>query len=87
MAISLSASIYRVGPNDLKSGAGSPALQGVTMGFPTDLIQIEAAKLGTTAWGITMNTVIKLLPQGLNQPAKEYFTPTATATVITAANA
>ncbi len=87
MALQLSASIYRVGPNDLKSGAGSPALQGVTMSFPTDQIRIEAAKLGDAAWGITMNTIIKLLPEGLNQPEKCFFTPTATATVITAANA
>lgn len=87
MAIQLSASIYRVGPNDLKTGTGSPATLGVTMSFPTAQIRIEAAKLGTTAMGITMNTVIKLLPEGLNQPEKDYYTPTATATVITAANA
>lgn len=87
MAQQLSASIYRIGPNDLNSAIRTPALMGVTMSFPTEDIRIEAAKLGTTAHGITMNTVIKLLPKGLNQPEKEFYTPTATATVITAANA
>lgn len=87
MAQQLSASIYRIGQTDLKSGAGSPAIQGVTMSFPTQDIRIEAAKIGDTAIGITMLTIIRLLPTGLNQLCKDYYTPTATATVITAANA
>lgn len=87
MALQLSASIYRIGPNDLNTARGIPAIQGITMSFPTDQIRIEAAKPGETAIGITMNTIIKLLPEGLNQAEKSFYTPTATATVITAANA
>lgn len=87
MAIQLSASIYRIGSNDLKNSSGTPATMGVTQSFPTQGIRIYPVPQATTANNVAMATVIALLPTGLNQTEKLFYTPTATATVITAANA
>ena len=87
MALQLTASIYRIGQNDLKNSSGGAQTAGQTFGFPTQGIRIEAITGTVAANGVTMATVIKLLPTGLNQLTKDYYTPTATATVITAANA
>lgn len=87
MAIQLSASIYRSGNNDLRNGVGGPATAGVTMSFPTQGIRIAAAPIGAVANGISMLTIISLLPTGLTNGEKQFYSPTATATVITAANA
>lgn len=87
MALQLSASIYRIDQYDLKNSSGGAQTAGKIMGFPTQGIRIESITGTVTANNATMLTVIKLLPTGLNQPEKAFYSPTATATVITAANA
>jgi len=85
MALSLSASIYGKDGNDWNKVAG------VIKGFPTSSIIISALSPAVSYSGVACNTVITLLPTGLNiskgNEAGNYYTPTATATVITAANA
>lgn len=81
MAQQLSASIY--GYNSSSMGTA----QGTTMSFPTQLITIRPAPAGTVFNGVTMVTAIQLLPTATKVGADLFFTPTAVATVITAANA
>lgn len=87
MAIQFSASIYRINDYDLKSAQGIPAVQGITHAFPSAGVRIYAAPASTTANGVTMASVIATLPTGLNQPEKKFYSPTAVATLVTAANA
>lgn len=84
MALQLAASIYQVG--DYPIGTD----QGVSMSFPTQGIRLEPASLtlGTnlTVNTRTMATCIQLLPSGLNTNEKRYYTSTALATLVSAAN-
>lgn len=77
--------IYRKNQYDLKNAAGNPATMGVLMSFPSGLIFIEPAPAGTTANGVTMQSIISLLPTGLNQPSNKYYSAVDVATLSTAA--
>ena len=81
MAQILSQSIY--GYNGTSMGTA----QGTTMGFPVQRIVIRPAPAGTVMNGVTMNTIIELLPSATKVGSTQYLSPTATASVITAANA
>jgi len=81
MALQLTASIYGKNKNDWNRTAG------VTRSFPTQGITIEALSPSVSYSGVACNTIITILPTGLNVNGDQYYTPTATATVITAANA
>lgn len=89
MAQQLAASIYRIGVNDLKSNIGASATMGVQHSFPTQGIRIYQVPGSTAvvANGVTMNSIIALLPTGLNQPEKQFYSPSSVATLVTAANA
>lgn len=80
----IATSIYRLGANDLKNQFGTPATQGVPMNLPAAQCLIYAAPAGTTANGATMATVIELLPEGLNQTSRKYYT-TETAAALQSA--
>lgn len=81
MAVQLSASIYGADGYDWNRPMG------VTRGFPTSNIIIEAISPSVAYSGVQCNTLITVLPTGLETKGNKYYTPTATATVITAANA
>lgn len=87
MAQQLAASIYRIDQNDLNTGRGIPATQGISNSFPTQGIRMYPVSGTVTANGVTMASIIALLPAGLNQPETLYYTPTAIGTLVTAANA
>lgn len=88
MALQFSASIYRINENDLKSAPSIAATQGVPHSFPSQGIRSYPITTGTvTANGVTMNSIIALLPTGLNQPEKKFYTPLTVAQIVTAANA
>lgn len=80
MAQILGLSIY--GINTQSTGTA----QGTTMGFPTQGIVIRPAPAATVFHGITMATVIQLLPTATKVGADQYFTNLATATAITNSN-
>jgi hypothetical protein len=81
------ASIYRIGPNDTKNAAGNPATQGLPNSLPSAQCTIyPVPSPGITANGVTMNSVIKLLPTGLTQPATLYYTADTLATLQTNGN-
>ncbi len=81
MAIQVSLSIYGQDQNDWNRPAG------LTKSFPTQGISVEALSPAVNYSGVACNTIISVLPTGLNVNPKKYYTPTATATVITACNA
>lgn len=81
MAQQLTASIYG------KDGYAWLGNNGTTKSFPTQSISIQALPPAQVYAGVTCLSVIQLLPSGLNQLVQNYYCPTATATLITAANA
>lgn len=81
------ASIYRVGGNDLRNAAGNPATQGVPHTLPSaQCYAYPVPYPGVTANGVTMASIIKLLPTGLNQPATLFYTADSLATLQTNGN-
>lgn len=81
MAQQLIASIYGINGNAIGTSAGQP------QGFPTQGIRIYPVPSAKTFNGVTMVSVIEVLPTGLNQQGNKHYTAAATATLITAANA
>lgn len=80
MAQLLQASIYGADSYDWN------APMGVLRGFPTDEIAIEPLRTPTAYSGVTCNSIISLLPTGLQTTATKFYTPTATDALISAAN-
>lgn len=80
------ASIYRIGQNDLKNPAGTPAVQGISHSLPSAQCAFYALPAGTTANGVTMASIIELLPTGLNQPVKKYYTDSSISSLQTNGN-
>lgn len=81
MANSLIVSIYGANMNDWNKPSG------VTFGFPTQDIVIRALSPAVTYSGVSCNSIIQLMPYGPSPNQPQYYTATATATLITAANA
>lgn len=86
MALQFQASIYRINEYDLKSAQGISATQGILHAFPSEMVRFYTAPAGTVANTVTMASIIALIPQGLNQPEKKFYTPTTVADLVTAAN-
>lgn len=87
MANQFSASIYRINANDLKVLAGVPAVLGVVQSFPSQGVRIYPVQGTVTANGVTMASIIALLPSGLVQPEKLFYSDASVSTLVTAANA
>jgi len=94
MANQFLASIYRINANDLKTVLGTvavpvsvPAVQGILQSFPSQGVRIYPVQGTVTANGITMASIISLLPSGLVQPEKQFYSPSSVSTLVTAANA
>lgn len=81
MAQQLIASIYGSNQNDWNR------TMGVTRGFPTQAITIEALSPSIAYSGVDCNSIITLLPTGLDTNGNKFYSPTDPATLITAANA
>lgn len=63
------------------NGKGDPtsATIGRMQSLPSALTNFYAAPPGTTAGNnITINSIVELLPTGLNQPSKKFYTPSTT---------
>jgi hypothetical protein len=58
-----------------------------TMGFPSAQCIIRPAPANQVWFGVTMVSAIQLLPAGTKVGQDQYLSPTAVATLITAANA
>ena len=63
------ASIYKVGSYDIPN-----ALPGRSNSFPSGVCMIFATAPGVTSNGVTMNSVIRLLPTGLKVDPTDYYT-------------
>lgn len=86
MAQRFLSSIYRRNAYDLNNAAGTPATQGIPVSFPVQGTLLTPV-YGVTACGVNMNTVIEVLPTGLNQPTQKFYTADTVSTLNTAANA
>ncbi len=96
MATHVLSSIYRINDNDLYSGyttdsgnriIKNPATRGVPNSFPSNLVRFYPIADGpVVANGVTMNSIIALLPTGLNQPEKRFYTADTVAALNTLAN-
>lgn len=71
----VAASIYRINQYDLKNLLGTgPAIQGITYNFPANQCNFYPAPASTVANGVTMNSIIQELPEGLVVNSKYYYT-------------
>lgn len=84
MANHFLASIYRINAQDLNKSTGIPATQGIPMSFPNQGVLFYPPVGTVVANGVTMASVIEVLPTGLNQPSKKYYTDSSVATLNTA---
>lgn len=64
---------YRKNQYDLKDAAGAPAASGVPRNLPAALCNLEPAPANTTANGVTMQSIIELLPIGLYKNGQSIF--------------
>lgn len=80
MAQVISVSVYGVNGNAIGTSAG------LTHGFSVAGIVIEPAS-GDTFNGVTMNSVIKALPDSAYRQADKYYSAATVSSLITAANA
>ena len=78
------ASIYAV-QSPLGAYTYLAGTQGVLNSFPSAGTRIYVADAGTVAGSVTMNSVIELLPTGLNVHGFKFWTPTDVSTLNTAA--
>lgn len=81
----IAASIYGTPAGDFKFGS---AITGRLYNFPNVGVQLydlpPSGPNSVTSNGILMNAVVEVLPTGLNQPSKKYYTP-STVTALLAA--
>lgn len=78
-------SAYRKDQYDLKNPAGNPATQGVPINLSNALCNLYPAPSGVVANGVTMATIIELLPSGLyhNGQSTRYYSADTVATLQT----
>lgn len=76
---------YRKNQYDLKNPAGNPATQGVPFNLPNGLCNVYPAPASTTANGVTMQSIIEFIPQGLykNGQSDKYYSADTVATLQT----
>lgn len=67
------ASIYAIGGN------ATTGTQGVMNSFPSSQVLFYQAPISTTVGAVTINSIIVLLPSGLNQPQKFFSTDSTVA--------
>lgn len=79
-------SAYRKNQNDLKTAGGKPATQGVSINLPSALCMLKPAPANTVANGVTMQTIIELLPTGLqrNGQSDQYYSADTVAAIQSA---
>jgi hypothetical protein len=78
-------SAYRKDQYDLKNPLGTPATQGVPINFPGALCLLTPAPINTVANGVTMLSIIELLPTGLyqNGQSHKYYSADSVSTLNT----
>lgn len=74
----ITASIYNRNGYDLPNAG----VDGITENFPSNLTQFRATKAGTTANGVTMNSIIEILPTGLVVNPTTYLTDSTPAQLV-----
>ncbi len=78
-------SAYRKNQYDLKNPAGNPATQGVPINLTNQFCNVSPAPANTVANGVTMLSIIELLPPGLykNGQSTYFYSADSVATLQT----
>jgi hypothetical protein len=87
MAQQVALTVYKRNQYDLSNANGTPATSGLSYSFAVNSFIARPVEEATTANGVSMNSVIEVLPTGLNQPSVYFFTTSTVAQINTAANA
>ena len=87
MATIVSVTAYQRNQYALYNADGTPATSGIAYGFPVEGFLAYPCPSGTTANGVSMNTIVEVLPTGLNQTSTYYYTTATVAQINTACNA
>lgn len=87
MAQIVSVTAYRRNQYDLVNPNGTPATSGIVYAFPAQSFLAYPVPVATTANGVSMNSIVQVLPTGLNQKAVLYYTTATVAQINAAANA
>lgn len=76
---------YRKNQYDLKDANGVMAINGVPLNLPAALCTLSPAPANTVANGVTMASIIELLPSGLyhNGQSTKYYSADTVATLNT----
>jgi hypothetical protein len=87
MATIVSITAYQRNQYALLNPNGTPATSGIAYGFPVDTFAAYPCPSGTVANGVTMNSIVEVVPTGLNQVPVLFYTDATVATINTACNA
>jgi hypothetical protein len=87
MANIVSVTAYQRNQYALKNANGTPATSGIVFGFPVESFLAYPCASGTTANGVTMNSIVEVVPTGLNQTSVYYYTNATVAAINSASNA
>ena len=87
MAAIVSITAYRRNQYDLLNANGTPATSGIEYGFPVEGFAAYPCPSGTVANGVTMNSIVEVVPTGLNQVPVLFYTTSTVAQINSAANA
>jgi hypothetical protein len=87
MATIVSITAYQRNQYALLNPNGTPATSGIAYGFPVDTFAAYPCPSGTVANGVTMNSIVEVVPTGLNQVPVLFYTDATVATINSACNA
>lgn len=87
MATIVAITAYRRNQYDLVNPNGTPATSGISYAFPVESFLAYPCPANTVANGVSMNSIVEVLPTGLNQPSVLFYTTSTVAQINTASNA
>ena len=87
MATIVSITAYQRNQYALLNSNGTPATSGIAYGFPVNTFAAYPAPDNTVANGVTMNSIVEVVPTGLNQVPVLFYTTSTVAQINSACNA
>jgi hypothetical protein len=87
MAQQVALTVYKRNQYDLNNLNGTPATSGLSYSFAVNSFIARPVETATTVYGVTMNSIVEVIPTGLNQPKVTFLTASTVAQINAAANA
>ena len=87
MATIVSITAYQRNQYALLNPNGTPATSGIAYGFPVTTFAAYPAPANTVANGVTMNSIVEVVPTGLNQVPVLFYTTSTVSQINSACNA